>query len=301
MSELTIVDTHQHLWDTRVLSYPEFAGDPGLDRPFLAADYTAAARACGISASIAVEAASAGAPGDDETRWLLAEAGSSQLISGVVAWAPVGEPRLAQYLRGLKARYGPAIVGIRRGFEADRPAVLGDPAVTAGIRQVGAAGLPFDLLLSASQLPAAARVVDLCPGTRFVLNHLGNPPAGRGALASWQTDLGRLADSGRVACKLSGITVRPYPVAAAARAAITAKLRLAVRLFGADRVMFGSDWPVSTGGGPDGLAGWLAVVQAALVSLTAAELASVLGGTARRVYGLAAAPATANGDRRERT
>jgi len=298
---MEIIDSHHHLWDTRALDYPEFAGNEDLDRPFLAADYDAAATACGVTASICVEAASAGAPGASETQWLLRETACSQLIAGVVAWAPVEDLGIAPYLARLLAfagpgqAAGPPVVGIRRGFETARPEFLLMPEVVAGVRAVGAAGLPFDLLVSAAQMPAAAELVRLCPGTRFVIDHVGAPPRGEAATRRWRVALARLAQCARVACKLSGL-----PAAAAGGwqpADIAARLEVALALFGSDRVLFGSDWPVSTSAGSAGLASWLATVTAALGSLAAAERADALGANARRIYGLGEPP---GGNRHQR-
>ncbi len=274
-----LVDAHHHLWDTRVLDYPEFAGDPDLERPYLAGDYDTAAQACGITGSVVVEAATAGAPGGDETRWLRREAAGSQLVAGVVVWAPLGEPGLAGYLRTLLASPGSRVVGVRRGF-ADGPGLLTDPDVVAGVRAVGAAGLPFDLLVNSDGLAAAVGLVRSCPGTRFVLNHLGNRP-GPGRLDDWRADLTRLAACDRVSCKLSGVAA-----GLAARPGTAANLRFAVETFGPDRLMFGSDWPVSTLGGSRGLADWLEAVTAALGSLSRHETTRIFAGTARAVYGL---------------
>lgn len=292
---IEIIDSHQHLWDTRALDYPEFAGNENLYRPFLAADYDAAATACGVTASICVEAASAGAPGASETNWLLREARCSQLIAGVVAWAPVEDLGIASYLARLLATAGPGqaagppVVGIRRSFETAKPEFLLSPEVVAGVRAVGAAGLSFDLLVTAAQLPAATELVRQCPATRFVIDHLGAPPRGEAATGRWKAALARLAESATVACKLSGL-----PAAAAdcgwQPADIADRLQIALALFGSDRALFGSDWPVSTAAGSGGLASWLAAVTAALGRLAAAERAGVLGANARRIYGLGEPP-----------
>lgn len=292
---IEIIDSHQHLWDTRALDYPEFAGNEDLDRPFRAADYHAAATACGVTASICVEAASAGAPGASETNWLLRETSCSQLIAGVVAWAPVEDLGIVPYLARLLAAAGPGqtagppVVGIRRGFEAVEPEFLLLPEVVAGVRAVGAAGLPFDLLVTAAQLPTATELVRRCPGTRFVLDHLGAPPRGEAATGRWRAAIARLAESATVACKLSGLAAAPAD-RGWQPADIADRLQIALALFGSDRVLFGSDWPVSTGAGSGGLASWLAATTSALGRLAAAERAGVLGANARRIYGLGEPP-----------
>lgn len=114
-----------------------------------------------------------------------------------------------------------------------------------------------------------------------MLDHLGNPPAGPGRRDEWRAGLARLARCDRVSCKVSGV-----PAELAARPAVASNLRFAAEVFGPDRLMFGSDWPVSTLGGSRGLAAWLEVVTGALGSLSHSEMTQILAGTARAVYGL---------------
>lgn len=280
-----IVDSHQHLWDPRALDYPEFAADDTLNRPFLAADYDAAAGQCGVLASVSVEAASAGAPGFDETTWLLRESARSSLIAGVITWAPVEDPGIERHLARLLSLATPPVVGIRRGFEFDDPSLLVAPRVVAGIRAIGDAGLPFDLLINAGQLQAAADLVRRCPDTRFVLDHVGSPPPGVRGAEQWHDDLARLAECERVTCKLSGLPALPA-AGGWQLPDLAERIQFALSVFGSERTLFGSDWPVSTGGGGRGLAAWLAVVTSVLDGHAMKDQIAVLGGNACRIYGL---------------
>jgi L-fuconolactonase len=161
------------------------------------------------------------------------------------------------------------------------------PAVLAGLTAVGAAGLAYDLVLPADLLPAAADAAAACPGTLFVLDHLGNPrirPAETAPDELWMADLRRLAALPNTAAKLSGILAEPPPPGRTGVGHLVPYYETALAAFGPDRLMFGSDWPVCTLGAPYGR------VVAAATMLTSAlsqlERDQVFAGTARRVYRL---------------
>src|SRR5262249_5402467 len=115
----------------------------------------------------------------------------------------------------------------------------------AGVRQLGAAGLVFDVCCRHRQLPAVVELCAACPDTRFVLDHLGKPGISGGLYDAWQGQGSARAGVPSVDCKLSGL------VTEADHAAWTVEqLRRYVDhvlwAFGASRVMFGGDWPVVT-------------------------------------------------------
>ena len=117
---MRIVDAHHHLWDTTRLHYPLFEQIPPLHRPFLAPEYDAAAARCGVISAVCVEAASVGADGLLEARWLVDEVTRSAVTDRIVVWAPIDEERLDDYLEAVRALRGP-IAGVRRSFEFDPP------------------------------------------------------------------------------------------------------------------------------------------------------------------------------------
>lgn len=157
------------------------------------------AEATGASRSICVEAASAGADGRRETEWLLAEAARTERIAAVVAWAPIEQPELPQYLDWLET-LGEPIVGIRRGFEREDDHFPQQPEVIEGARLAGSRGLIVDLVLFNRSLPAAVRLIDSCPETRFVLDHLGKLSIRDGLAEPWETSFRELALRPNVAC-----------------------------------------------------------------------------------------------------
>ncbi len=277
------VDAHHHLWDLHVRAHewlraPEFKP---IWRDFGLEELEAQARDRGVDKTILVQVAASA----DETREFLAYAACTTFIAGVVGWMDLTAPDPAALLAGIKASAGgQRLVGIRHLVQDEPdPDWLGRPEVRRGLAAVGAAALPYDLLVRPPQAEAALRLVREAPDQVFVLDHLGKPPVAEGELEPWAAWIRGMAAQPNVVGKLSGLVteadwgtwtvpdLRPYT-------------DIALEAFGPDRLMFGSDWPVCV------LAGSYGEVFQTATDLTAElsvdERAAVFGGTATRVYGI---------------
>jgi L-fuconolactonase len=263
-----VIDAHHHLWDTATREYTWMDGpwaDPIRGR-FDAARYAAATHA---DASVAVQAVM----DEAETFELLAAP-----VSGVVGWTDLTAPDVAGRLAALKEA-GP-LVGIRHLVQDEPdPEWLNRPAVVRGIAAVGAAGLVYDLLVKPPQAASALDVVRRLPEVSFVLDHAGKPDIAGGVWepwASWLTDLAALPN---VTVKLSGLVTEAAPDWQPAD--ILPYARHVLSVFGPNRTMYGSDWPVCT------LAATPDQVRAlAEEALSPDDRNAVFGETARRVYRL---------------
>src|SRR5262249_44174171 len=120
-----------------------------------------------------------------------------------------------------------------------------EPAFVKGIRLLGDLGLSFDICIRPGELPDAAKLIDECPGTRFILDHCGNA----NVQAKDPTDLKKgmdvVAKRKNVVCKVSGIVASAKPGAWSADD-LAPIVKHTLEVFGPDRVMFGGDWPVCT-------------------------------------------------------
>jgi L-fuconolactonase len=272
-----IVDAHHHLWDGP-LDWMA-GGYERLGRPFGIEELRAATAGLGVTATVAVEAASS----ERETRELLA---AGEPVTAVVGWVDLSAPDVADRLAALRA---PGLVGIRHPVQSEPdPEWLLRADVLRGLRAVAAAGLRYDLLLVPRHLPAACRLADTLPELPLVLDHGAKPPIADGGWEPWSTDLGALAAREHVHCKLSGL-VTEAPWDGWRDAGVERYAERLLQAFGPRRLMFGSDWPVCTVAAT--YAEVLELARAAVASLSAAEQEQVLGGTARRFYGLATADA----------
>ncbi|WP_203138170.1 amidohydrolase family protein [Microbacterium sp. JZ31] len=285
-----IVDAHAHLWQRHLTPQPWI--DPitmaAIDRDVWLDDLLAMQRQSGIARTVLVQTAHSTA----ETLAFLAVADAHpRTVPGVVGWLDLhGDVETA--LRRLRdARGGDALVGIRHLVHQDPDEHWLSRARTgAGLDALAAADLPFDLVLRPEQLADAAALVARHPETRFVLDHLGKPPiaaAGMGArdgLERWRDDLAAVAAAPNTVAKLSGVVTEAHwdrwdgdELRGAIDHAFT--------VFGPDRLLFGSDWPVVL------LAAapreWVDVVDGVLADLAPDLRARVWGGNAVRVYGLA--------------
>jgi L-fuconolactonase len=183
----------------------------------------------------------------DEARLLFGYLPEIPEIAGVVAWADPCSTDLEETLRGYRALPGgERLVGIREQIQGiDDPGYFDRDDLRRGLSAIGAEGLAFDLVIRADQIAAAARLAGELPGVRFVLDHLGKPAIRAGRFGPWAAEVALLAACPNVTAKLSGLVteaaweswtvhdLRPY-------------VEEALRLFGAERLMFGSDWPVCT-------------------------------------------------------
>jgi L-fuconolactonase len=238
-----IIDSHQHLWTA---DYAWLA-DPALTR--IRRDYGVEElrqnlRAAGVDRTVLVEA---GRGDDAETTEFLAIAAATGEIAGVVGWASLTDPALADTLAAHRA--GPGghlLVGVRDQVQSQPDDdYLDRPEVRAGLRTVAAAGLVNELVVRVEQLPAVARAAAALPDSRFVLDHLGKPriAAGAAGLDQWRSLVAPVAACRNVVAKLSGLVTEADP-AGWTQDDLRPFVASAVELFGPGRLMFGSDWPV---------------------------------------------------------
>ena len=272
-----MIDAHVHLWDLAVRDQPWIPAASPLRHTFGPDDLRAAVGESPVDRVVLVQVINDPA----ETADFLAV--DDDLVAGVVGWADLAHPAVADALAEL-ASTGP-LVGVRHQALAERDPAgwLTSAPVRRGLAALEAAGLPFDLLLRPEHLAAAAVVARAHPSLRFVLDHLGKPPIATGAPERWATAFRALAAEPNVSCKLSGV----HTIAATdwTPAELDPYLDTALDAFGADRVLFGSDWPVSTQAAS--YAQVVAVAERACRALSPGERTAVLRDNARRVYGLA--------------
>ncbi len=273
------IDAHQHFWNYSAAEYPWIgAGLERLARDYLPPDLEPLLAAEGFEGSVAVQARQS----VEESRWLLALAEAHPLVKGVVGWVDLRSDRVGDDLRMVAAH--PKFVGVRHVVqdEPDPRFVLGEGFIR-GLRQLRQHGLPYDLLLYPTQLPAAVELVALLPEQPFVVDHLAKPRIAASAIEGWGRDIRAIARHENVCCKVSGM-VTEAARQGWKRADFTPYLDVVLEAFGPERLMFGSDWPVCL------LAGEytdVATIPRDYFSrLSATEQRMIWGGTAARFYGL---------------
>ncbi|MDG4833464.1 amidohydrolase family protein [Solwaraspora sp. WMMD1047] len=279
-----IIDAHHHLWRPE-RGYP-WLDEPGLTairRPFTPADLTAELTATGVHGTVLVEG---GRCHPDEAAEFLGYAADTAPILGVVAWLDVAAGNVSGTIDGYRRlRGGELLVGVRSQVQGDPdPDYLDRVDVRRGLADVAAAGLAFDLVIRADQLPAAARAARALPQLRFVLDHLGKPRIDQGAagLSSWRGPVAELAANANVTGKLSGLVTEARPDWSPDE--LRPFVEVAIEEFGADRLMFGSDWPVCLL--RSDYPGVRRALEVALPPLSTRQRRDIFAGTAIRTYGL---------------
>ncbi len=273
-----IIDAHHHLWRLSRGDYGWLT--PDLDplwRDYEPADLAPLMAAGGVAGGILVQAA----PTDAETAFLLELAEQAPTVLGVVGWTDFVAPDAPEAIARLAAN--PALKGLRPMLQdlADDDFIL-SAAVQPALRAMGAAGLRFEALVRPRHLRRLLVLRDRHPDLPIILNHAGKPDIAGGAWSPWAKDVRALAADGVTVCKLSGLITEAGPDWDVER--LRPYADLVINAFGPERVMWGSDWPVSLLAGTYG--GWLDAARRLVERLTPDERLAILGGTAARIYGL---------------
>lgn len=277
-----IIDAHQHVWDPSVARYDWLTSQLApIDRPIGFDELAPALRRAGVDATILVQAAD----NDEDTDLMLRTAHEHPEIVGVVAYVGLDRPeRAAQRLAAL--RRDPVVVGVRSLIhDLPDPDWILRPDVDRGLGVLEEAGVPFDFVaVLPRHLEHVPVIAERHPDLRIVIDHLAKPPIGLPDRQPWWDLISRAAEPPHVYAKVSGLysatdesgswtpdTVRPF-------------FQRAVEVFGADRLMYGGDWPISVlSGGYDRV--WAGLSQL-IGELDASAQAAVFGETARRFYRL---------------
>lgn len=300
-----LIDCHQHLWDLTKFKLPWIEPGTLLAKSYVSSDYAAAIAGTGITQAVYMEVDVAEEQQRAEAEHLteLCKSAATPTIAAVVSGRPAAE-NLGDYLAFLKR--SPYIKGIRQVLHAPsaKPGLCLTEAYVRGVRLLGKEGLSFDLCMRPGELADGAKLAELCPDTRFILDHCGNadPKAwialrekGKSpdelrpdhAIDSWKRDLEKVAAQPNVICKISGIIARVPDKAKIDWSAddLAPIINHCLDAFGPDRVIFGSDWPVCLLGAP--LAQWVSALKQIVAKRPLAERKKLFSENAKRFYGLA--------------
>ncbi len=276
------VDTHQHFWNLDEVAYPWLVPAYGpIYRNFDADELEPQLAAVGVDKTVIVQAMDSYADTDS----MLAIAEAYDWVAGVVGWAPIHDPaETAKKLDEYAAN--PYFKGIRHLIhEETNPDWVIQKQVIEGLTILAERGLTFDVVaVFPNHLKHVPTLAEQVPNLKMVIDHLAKPPLSEDDRAVWREQLARAAESPNVYAKVSGLNTVTPDFENWTYEDIKPLVDFAIEHFGADRLMFGSDWPVAV------LAGDYAKVTAetvkCLADLSEAERDAILGGTGNRFYGL---------------
>ncbi|MBL8268783.1 amidohydrolase family protein [Steroidobacter sp.] len=286
------VDSHIHFWRYDSQEYPWISADmQGLKRDLLPEDVRPLLDAAGIDSCIAVQARVA----ERETDFLLDLAGQYPWVAGVIGWVDLSSDSLAQRLASWASNR--KLMGFRHILQGDPNAgeLVDSAAFRRGVALLQSRQMIYELLIFADQLPAVTDFSRRSDQHWLVLDHLGKPNIRNRRLDSWRRDLAPIAALPHVVCKLSGLVTEANDASGKFDAAhLRDYLDVALEMFGPQRLLFGSDWPVcllvaSYAEAADIVERWSA-------QLSASDREWIWGSTAARIYGLTPAEISSSGD-----
>ncbi|BDC50880.1 amidohydrolase [Bryobacterales bacterium F-183] len=274
------IDAHQHYWDPQAVHYfwmPE--NHPVLTRAYGPADLEPILERNQFAGSVLVQAAH----DPKEAAWMLDLADKHPSILGVVAWADLRDgANLPAVLDNLQKH--PKFKGIRHLVQ-DEPDVdwLLRHDVLDGLKELARRGIPYDILVKPPQLHVVEPLVDRVPDLQVVIDHIAKPYIKDRIFDGWAQQMEAIAKIPHVHVKMSGMITEADHTSWSAES-LRPYVQHVYWKFGADRILFGSDWPVCL------LAGtWKEVLAAftqALGPLDQHTRAKMLGENAARFYKL---------------
>tara|TARA_B100000470_G_scaffold215546_1_gene197938 strand:+ start:3320 stop:4153 length:834 start_codon:yes stop_codon:yes gene_type:complete len=276
---MEIIDSHHHLWDLNLFQYDWMPEDnPILRQSYLPDELAPILENCSVSGSVVVQADQT----VEEAKFLLKCANDFPWMKGVVGWVDLQDERVGDTLDELIG-LGP-LVGIRHQVEeeTDQEWLLRKQTL-AGLKAVSDRNLSYDLLLKPVHLKQIPSLCDELPDLRMVVDHIAKPNILEQELQPWSDLIHKLEPYKNLFCKVSGMVteadhnnwkpqdLRPY-------------VQIVREVFGIDRLMWGSDWPVCL------LAGdYREVMEAALFALgeiSSEEATRFMSGSAEEFYRL---------------
>ncbi|MGJ8672903.1 amidohydrolase family protein [Rubritalea sp.] len=234
-----MIDAHHHLWKYTEEEFGWLETD-STRRDFLAADLDTLFAENKVTAAVAVQARTI----LEENDFLLAEASASKLIKAVVGWVDLKSTAAGAQLDHYAAN--PFFKGVREITQgADDSTFLDNNDFHAGIREITARDLTYDVLIFQGQLETASRFIDQHPNQRFVLDHAAKPEIRASQFPStWEKQIREMAKREHLVCKISGL-VTEVRDDSWDDALMSRYFETLLEAFGPQRLMFGSDWPVS--------------------------------------------------------
>ena len=275
-----IIDSHHHIWTLARGDYDWLTPDlAAIYRDFGPQDLHPLMSAAGVDRTVLIQAA----PTIAETAFLLEVAATSAFVAGVVGWVDFEAADAADRIARLAE--DPNLLGLRPMIQdmADDAWML-RPAIAPAIRAMISAGLTFDALVKPRHLPNLLRFAALYPGLDIVIDHAAKPDIAGGDIAGWARDIRVIAAETRTPCKLSGLMTEAAPGSGAED--LRPVVDILVEAFGADRLMWGSDWPVLNLNGRYDL--WREAALSLTAGLSAWEREAIFGGSAAAFYGIVA-------------
>lgn len=275
-----MIDSHHHLWNYSAEEYDWIPPGSPLAQNQRLAELETATSAAGVDGTVVVQARQL----LEESDWLLSLADRSEILAGVVGWVPLIADDVAEPLGRLAAH--PKFKGVRHVLQGEADSYFLRDDFHRGLALLPDLDLRYDLLLFQRQLPVAIQLVDRQPDLGIIVDHIAKPEIRNGRIdPAWQAGMAELAKRENVlGVKISGMVTEVLDPEID-ESTLRAYFEETLALFGPDRVMFGTDWPVCLLR-IESYAAWAEMVRGFVSGLSDDEREAILHDNAVRCYGL---------------
>ncbi|WP_434354853.1 amidohydrolase family protein [Parasalinivibrio latis] len=284
--QIVKLDSHLHLWNPESFTIPWLDGLDELNRIFNEDMYLADTGNVDGAIYVEVDVDKSQRSEEIEVIGKLIASPDSPVCAMVAALDPVRND-IDSYLKELKDTVS-HVAGFRQVLHTpEMPAgYCLSPDFVGGVQAIGAYGYSFDLCMRPTELSDATALVRQCPETQFVLDHCGVPAIhsyddDKQAYETWKRNIVDLAALPNVVCKVSGLVTQAGDLSVT-QPLLAEMLAYLKAHFGADRLMFGSDWPVCTLS--ESANDWERRLEGLVENWSLEEKSALWGGTAKRVY-----------------
>jgi predicted TIM-barrel fold metal-dependent hydrolase len=292
-----IVDTHQHLWGLKKFTLPWLAKNESLKNDYLPKDYAdATAKLCTfkvggqslpgkIVKAVYMEVDVDPSQQAQEAEYVigLCKSGETPTTAAVISGRPASDD-FKKYVTAYKDnKYVKGLRQVLHGDGTPKGYCLDDKFVK-GVQLLGELGMSYDICIRPGELLDGAKLIDACPGTRFILDHCGNANVLAKDQSHWKKDIAEVAKRKKVVCKVSGIIASAKPGEWTAEQ-LAPIVKHVLDVFGPERVMFGGDWPVCTLTAP--LNVWIETLYRIVRDRSEEQLRKLFHDNAVKFYGLA--------------
>ena len=274
-----MIDSHHHLWRYTNEGYPWIPISSPLAKDQLAPELEVVASESFITGTIVVQARQV----IEESDFLLTLADQTDRIQAVVGWVPLIDENVSVHIERLSAF--PKFKAVRHVLQEEPDDYFLRDDFHCGLSLLPSFGLRYDLLIFQRQIPVAIQLVDRQPDLPIILNHIAKPEARNGRIESaWRSGMKELAKRDNLlGVKFSGLLTE-FPEGEGDAETVAAYFYETLEIFGADRVMFGTDWPVCLL--RTSYRDWADSMRELIADLPESERKAILEGNAKRAYGL---------------
>ncbi len=274
-----MIDSHHHLWRYSNADYPWIPSGSPLAQDQLVPELETVTSGAGVNGTVIVQARQI----VEESDFLLSLADRAERIQAVVGWVPLIDSDVSHHLARLAVH--PKFKAVRHVLQEEPDDYFLRDDFHRGLAMLPSFGLNFDLLIFQRQLHVAIQLVDRQPDLPIVLNHLAKPEARNGRIEpAWREGMKKLAKrKNLIGVKFSALLTE-FPEGEGDAETVAAYFHETLEIFGADKVMFGTDWPVCLL--RTSYKDWADTVRGLTASLSESERDAILSGNAKRCYSI---------------